>query len=119
MLWACPSPQVRVGEVGGNTLGLYGGVFSPDGRFIIAHGYQGAFHLWQKASLSDEEGEEGGGELWRPKETLGGHFGPVQDISWEPEEGRFLVSASDDQTTRLHAPWIHQGRKVRVKACFS
>lgn len=37
---------MRVGEVGGNTLGLYGGMFAPDGRSIIAHGYQGAFHQW-------------------------------------------------------------------------
>ena len=99
-----------MGEVGGNTLGLYGGVFSPDGRFILAHGYQGAFHLWQKAVVDGKEGSE----TWNPKQTLGGHFGPVQDISWEPEEGRFLLSASDDQTTRLHAPWFHEGRKVCV-----
>jgi hypothetical protein len=38
--------QVRVGEVGGNTLGLYGGLFSPDGSSILAHGYQGALHQW-------------------------------------------------------------------------
>ena len=38
--------QVRVGEVGGTTLGFYGGVFSPDGRSILGHGYQGGFHLW-------------------------------------------------------------------------
>ena len=37
---------MRVGEVGGNTLGLYGGMFAPDGKSIIAHGYQGAFHQW-------------------------------------------------------------------------
>ena len=42
--------QVRVGEVGGNTLGLYGGVFGPHGDLIIAHGYQGAFHLWKRAT---------------------------------------------------------------------
>lgn len=41
-------PQVRVGEVGGTTLGFYGGVFSPDGRSILGHGYQGAFRLWNK-----------------------------------------------------------------------
>jgi len=38
--------QVRVGEVGGTTLGFYGAVFSPDGESILGHGYQGAFHLW-------------------------------------------------------------------------
>lgn len=39
--------QVRVGEVGGNTLGLYGCRFAPQGTSILAHGYQGALHLWQ------------------------------------------------------------------------
>ena len=39
---------MRVGEVGGNTLGFYGGLFSPDGECIVAHGYQGAFHVWRK-----------------------------------------------------------------------
>jgi len=42
--------QVRVGEVGGNTLGLYGAIFSPLGNQILSHGYQGAFHLWRSVS---------------------------------------------------------------------
>ena len=94
--------QVRVGEVGGNTLGLYGGIFAPWGDLILAHGYQGAFHLWKK-----EDSSETDLELWRPLPTVSGHFGPVQDLSWEPTAGRFLVSVSADQTSRLHAPWVH------------
>lgn len=39
--------QIRVGEVGGNTLGFFGGVFSPCGKVIIAHGFQGAVHIWK------------------------------------------------------------------------
>lgn len=39
--------QIRVGEVGGNTLGFLGGVFSPCGKIIVAHGYQGAIHIWK------------------------------------------------------------------------
>lgn len=66
--------EVRVGEVGGNTLGLYGGVFAPSGDAILAHGYQGAFHLWRKM---DNHGE-GEMELWRPVVAPSGHFGPVQ-----------------------------------------
>ena len=38
--------QVRVGEIGGNTLGLYGCRFGNQGTSILAHGYQGALHLW-------------------------------------------------------------------------
>lgn len=40
--------QVRVGEVGGNTLGFYGCQMSPDGSMIVAHAFHGALHLWQK-----------------------------------------------------------------------
>ncbi|PNF19329.1 putative elongator complex protein 2 [Cryptotermes secundus] len=88
--------SVRVGEIGGNTLGFYGSKFSPDGQSIIGHGYQGSFHLW---TYSDELG------TWEPGVTVGGHFGEVVDIQWEPG-GRFLFSVSTDQTTRIHAPWI-------------
>ena len=40
--------RVRVGEIGGNTLGFYGCLFGDDGRSILAHGYQGALHLWHE-----------------------------------------------------------------------
>lgn len=44
-----PHPhQVRVGEVGGNTLGFYGCQMSPDGSMIVAHAFHGALHLWRK-----------------------------------------------------------------------
>lgn len=39
---------VRLGEVGGNTLGFYGGKFSPNGDCILAQGHTGSFHLWKK-----------------------------------------------------------------------
>ncbi len=42
------SLQVRVGEVGGNTLGFYGCQISPDGSMIVAHAFHGALHLWCK-----------------------------------------------------------------------
>lgn len=38
--------KIRVGEVGGNSLGFYGGMFGPSGFSILAHGYHGAFHIW-------------------------------------------------------------------------
>jgi len=30
----------RVGEVGGNTLGFYGGMYGPGGDHLLAHGFQ-------------------------------------------------------------------------------
>jgi len=40
--------DVRVGEMGGNALGFFGGLFGPEGHHILAHGYNGAFHLWKR-----------------------------------------------------------------------
>lgn len=38
----------RAGDIGGNTLGFYGATFDPTSKYIIAHGYQGALHLWKR-----------------------------------------------------------------------
>ena len=43
--------HVRVGEVGGNTLGLYGCRFGNQGTSILAHGYQGALHVWHDVEV--------------------------------------------------------------------
>uniref|UniRef100_A0A3P8TAB7 Elongator complex protein 2 n=1 Tax=Amphiprion percula TaxID=161767 RepID=A0A3P8TAB7_AMPPE len=91
--------QVRVGEVGGNTLGFYGCQMSPDGSMIVAHAFHGALHLWCKDQ--DKEGE------WRPGVVISGHFNAVQDLSWDPE-GEFILSVGSDQTTRLFTPWRKQ-----------
>lgn len=49
---------------------------------------------------------------WQPTAAISGHYGPVQDIAWEPAKGDFLVSVSSDQTTRAHAPWIVDGKEI-------
>ncbi|KAM0731926.1 Elongator complex protein 2 [Formica fusca] len=87
--------KVRVGEVGGNSLGFYGCKFGPDGLRILGHGYQGSFHIWK---YSQEIAN------WIPRSTPSGHFSEVVDLCWEPK-GRFLITASTDQTTKVHAPW--------------
>lgn len=48
--------DVRVGEMGGNTLGFYGGLFGPEGLYILAHGYNGAFHLWKRQATKIAQG---------------------------------------------------------------
>ncbi|XP_042151141.1 elongator complex protein 2 isoform X1 [Oncorhynchus tshawytscha] len=88
--------QVRVGEVGGNTLGFYGCQMSPDGSMILAHAFHGALHLWTQSH--GKEGE------WSPGVVISGHFNAVQDLSWDPE-GEFILSVGSDQTTRLLTPW--------------
>ncbi|KAH8280565.1 hypothetical protein KR018_010268 [Drosophila ironensis] len=92
--------QVRVGEVGGNSMGFFGGKFSADGHSIMAHSYQGGFHIWQQ----DLERPK----LWTSSVIVGGHYGEVRDLAWE-HEGAYLLTVSADQTTRLHAPWVQDG----------
>uniref|UniRef100_A0A3Q3LQ60 Elongator complex protein 2 n=1 Tax=Mastacembelus armatus TaxID=205130 RepID=A0A3Q3LQ60_9TELE len=93
--------QVRVGEVGGNTLGFYGCQMSPDGSMAVAHAFHGALHLWCKDQDKEVRGE------WRPGVVISGHFNAVQDLSWDPE-GEFILSVGSDQTTRLFTPWRKQ-----------
>ena len=44
--------------------------------------------------------------------TVSGHFDSVEDIDWDRDGGNFLLSASLDETVRLHAPWVKDGRQV-------
>ncbi|XP_056335527.1 elongator complex protein 2 [Danio aesculapii] len=90
--------MVRVGEVGGNTLGFYGCQMSPDGSMILAHAFHGALHLWHHDSNQE----------WRPSVVISGHFNAVQDLSWDPE-GEFIITVGSDQTTRLFTPWMRKG----------
>ncbi|KAG0414286.1 hypothetical protein HPB47_008567 [Ixodes persulcatus] len=91
--------KVRLGGVGGNALGFYGAAYSPDGTSILAHGFQGALHLWRLCN------KDGSSSVWEPAVTPGGHFDSVVDLSWDPR-GEYLLSCSKDKTTRLHAPWV-------------
>jgi elongator complex protein 2 len=88
----------RMGEVGGTTLGFFGAIFDPSGTHIAGHTFQGAFHHW-RAELAAEL--DGG---WTPGPVVSGHVGPVHDVAWDVT-GAVLLSASDDQSTRLWAPW--------------
>ncbi|KAM9097565.1 elongator complex protein 2 [Sarcophilus harrisii] len=88
--------QVRVGEVGGNTMGFYDCQFSPDGSMILAQAFHGALHLWKQHAAESKE--------WTPGVVISGHFNSVQDLRWDPE-GEFIMTVSADQTTRLFAPW--------------
>jgi len=87
--------EARMGEVGGNTLGFYGCCYGPSEKQVLAHGYQGAFHLWEESTEKSS---------WKPCVTVSGHFASVEDLDWE-HGGEFLVSVSADQTARLHSQW--------------
>ena len=88
--------RFRVGEIGGNALGFFGAAFSPDGSQVLGHSYNGSLHLWAKKANAPG---------YEPRPTVSGHLKHVTDVAWDPK-GRYLVSASHDQTVRLWAPWV-------------
>lgn len=92
--------SMRVGEVGGNTLGFYGGIFSPQGNNMLAYSYHGAFHLW-----NNNDG------MWEPDRFVGGHFADVNDLQWSPD-GDYILTVSNDMTARIHAPWTFLNEQV-------
>jgi len=99
--------EIRVGELGGNTLGFYGGLFSPDGNFILAHGYNGAFHLWKKSFSNDSQ------ESWTPEASVSGHFASVNDCCWDPSSQYFLT-VSQDQTARIFTTRTRESDKADI-----
>lgn len=110
----------RVGEVGGNHLGFFGGLYSAQPReSILALGYNGAFHLWTRIKFDPSEYLKTTSadavsaamdlpiEEWGPEVTISGHFGDVKDVAWDPS-GNYFLSVSKDQTARLWARWTHK-----------
>jgi len=85
--------HTRVGEVGGNTLGLLGAAWGPNSD-ILGYSFSGALHAWVPTV------DNGG---WSPAPVVSGHQGPVVDLSWEIG-GAYLLTTGADQTTRCHAP---------------
>ena len=103
-IWA---DVVRVGELGGRTLGFFGGAWAPDGMEIMAHGYHGAFHRYactDAATMLD----------WVPRTVVSGHFDAVRDAHWDPH-GDYFWTVSKDQTARVFArPLAHNGCYLEV-----
>jgi elongator complex protein 2 len=118
------TPRVRLGDlgadlggaVGSNLLGFLGCAFDARGGTVLGHGFGGSMHAYRLEGEEEEEDGEGG--LWRPVPFATGHFEEVSDVQWERWRGggarendggaagglgRYLVSASKDQTTRLWA----------------
>ncbi|EGG20140.1 WD-40 repeat-containing protein [Cavenderia fasciculata] len=106
--------EVRIGDMGGNILGLYGAVFSPTGEYLLSHGYNGAFHLWGNENHNNNNSSRA---VWRPEIITSGHFGPVQDLMWAPDYNYF-ISCSTDRTLRLYSQWDSSQNQDRVKGWF-
>jgi elongator complex protein 2 len=111
LMWRCDVPsglwlsEASVGDAGATCLGYFGGVFSPCGGAILAHGFTGALHLWREEGGDSSGGGGGGGggggaTRWLPRHACGGHFGPAVDLAWGAD-GRCVQTAGADQTARL------------------
>ncbi|KJE89425.1 statip1 [Capsaspora owczarzaki ATCC 30864] len=101
----------RVGEFSGAGLGFYGGIVGPRGTAILAQGFQGALHPWTKqpqpGAASSNDADAGGTlpyEAWVAQASVSGHFGPAEDLDFDPT-GELLFSTSADMTTRIFASW--------------
>jgi len=90
--------ETRVGELGGNGLGFFGGMIGPEGQHVLAYGYNGGFHLWKQL----EQGH------WEPQVTVSGHFGTVSDVTWH-QSLPYLISVRyrHDATPLVHHALTH------------
>ncbi|KAL4524822.1 hypothetical protein Ndes2526A_g06926 [Nannochloris sp. 'desiccata'] len=82
--------QESVGDAGVNHLGYYTGVWHPNGTSIVAHGFTGALHLWNRTENGD----------LIPQPAVGGHCNQIVDACWGVDGG-CLLTVSTDQTARL------------------
>ncbi|KAG0637374.1 WD40-repeat-containing domain protein [Tuber brumale] len=80
----------------GSAGGLWMGLWSPDGKAVVALGKTGSWRLWKH---NPQEGR------WVQSVGIGGHVKEVMGCSWE-KAGGYLLSTGLDQTTRLSAEWI-------------
>lgn len=82
----------RFGEFTSATnLGFFGALWGKSAQSVLAHGWGGSWHVWRQEGR--DEGETGANEgEWEPIVAVGGHFGEVKTLAWEPE-GEFLISA--------------------------
>uniref|UniRef100_A0A0K3CCY1 Elongator complex protein 2 n=1 Tax=Rhodotorula toruloides TaxID=5286 RepID=A0A0K3CCY1_RHOTO len=98
----------RFGEFTSSTnLGFFGALWGLDGKTVLANGWGGSWHVWKL------EGAEGM-EDWVPQVAVSGHLGTVKQVAWEGE-GEYLLSASNDMSARLHAPWRRQANGKEIE----
>jgi WD40 repeat protein len=108
---SCWIPHARIGAAGGilgasigsSLLGFVDAVWV-DNTTIVGHGYGGTLYFWSCNTIIEQQ-EQQRKQQWRAQPPLTGHFRPVNDLSWEPTNGDFLLTVSSDQTCRMIAPF--------------
>lgn len=95
--------KLRVGEIGGNNMGFLGVSFpSTMDSFsnFCAYSYNGSVHIWKFNNETNS---------WETDIGYSGHYDVVTDIAWSPS-GNYMLSTSNDETTRLHCAWRNEGK---------
>ncbi|KZT12941.1 WD40 repeat-like protein [Laetiporus sulphureus 93-53] len=92
----------RFGDVGGQRLGGFvGGLWARGGMEACAWGWNGGWRRW-RCTVGDAAAPQNlQMENWTEVGAITGHSAPVKGLSWSPN-GEYLLSASLDQTTRIH-----------------
>lgn len=102
-VWVCSSRLGEMSSKGASTAtGSSGGFwsclwFEENGAdYILTNGKTGSWRIWE---AKDEI-------MCEQRVGITGAVRPVTDVAWAPC-GKYLLSTSLDQTTRLFAPWIY------------
>lgn len=96
--------DVTIGEMGGNKNSFFSALLVEDYKNILAYTYNGSFYLWRYKS--DEK-------QFKSETVVHGHFGGVSDLDWDSSKS-YLVTTSEDQTTRIFANWKKNGMKIYI-----
>ncbi|KAF2621133.1 WD40 repeat-like protein [Macroventuria anomochaeta] len=104
-VWVCIT---RLGEISaqkgstsatGSAGGFWIGLWSPDGNSVVSLGRTGSWRKWTYSSTED---------MWTRQVAITGHVREVRGVTWS-RDGSYLLSTSQDQTTRLFAEWKREG----------
>ncbi|GHO64823.1 hypothetical protein KSC_037150 [Ktedonobacter sp. SOSP1-52] len=77
---------------------VYGMTWSPNGRYIAAsYSHSQLVHIWDLANRAPKKSPYGN-ELQTLMFGNPGHSGSIMDLAWQPGAGRYLATASADNT---------------------
>lgn len=85
----------------GNKHSFFSALLIENFKSILAYTYNGSFYLWRSF---DKDGDK----QFKSETVVHGHFNSVSDLDWDPSHS-YLVTTSEDQTTRIFAYWKKNG----------